>query len=190
MPHSYVPYGDSSVKVLSPTPTAGTPARQVDDNFSVLVDMVGLSYSRAPTAHKTSHATGGSDALAAADIGAAASGHNHTGTYQPAGTYAGSPLVAHLNTNSYAIITSAVGIATANDVVLSAGNASLSNGGVAGSVRLDAGRGYQSGDIVLTPQPGVEYGGFLILNNIPTSDPSYPGAVWRDGATLKISLGD
>jgi hypothetical protein len=39
-----------------------------------------LSDARTPTAHKTSHATGGSDALSAADIGAATSGHTHTGT--------------------------------------------------------------------------------------------------------------
>lgn len=42
-----------------------------------------LSDARTPTAHKTSHATGGSDALTAADIGAAATGHDHAGVYQP-----------------------------------------------------------------------------------------------------------
>lgn len=36
-----------------------------------------LSDSRTPTAHKTSHATGGSDALTASDIGAAAASHSH-----------------------------------------------------------------------------------------------------------------
>ena len=45
-----------------------------------------LSDARTPTAHKTSHATGGSDALTAADIGAATSGHEHALTYQPLDT--------------------------------------------------------------------------------------------------------
>jgi hypothetical protein len=36
-----------------------------------------LSDARTPTAHKTTHATGGTDALTASDIGAAASSHTH-----------------------------------------------------------------------------------------------------------------
>lgn len=37
-----------------------------------------LTDARTPTAHKTSHASGGSDALSAADIGAAAVSHSHS----------------------------------------------------------------------------------------------------------------
>jgi hypothetical protein len=41
-----------------------------------------------PTAHKSSHATGGSDALTASDIGAAATSHSHDASDITSGTIA------------------------------------------------------------------------------------------------------
>jgi hypothetical protein len=47
-----------------------------------------LSDARTPTAHKTTHATGGTDALAASDIGAAATSHTHAASDLASGTVA------------------------------------------------------------------------------------------------------
>jgi len=63
--------GSDPLSGISPSQITGTAVITTDSR---------LSDARTPTAHKTSHSTGGSDALAAADIGAATSGHTHTGT--------------------------------------------------------------------------------------------------------------
>jgi hypothetical protein len=55
-----------------------------DTGALVLTSDTRMTNARTPTAHKASHSTGGSDALTAANIGAAAAGHNHDGTYAPA----------------------------------------------------------------------------------------------------------
>lgn len=47
-----------------------------------------LSDARTPTAHKSTHATGGADALSASDIGAAAATHQHSGSDITTGTVA------------------------------------------------------------------------------------------------------
>jgi hypothetical protein len=50
--------------------------------------LTGTPSTFAPSAHKTSHATGGSDALTASDIGAAASSHAHAASDITSGTVA------------------------------------------------------------------------------------------------------
>jgi hypothetical protein len=68
-------------------PTAGTGS----SNYCAGDDSR-LSNARTPTAHKSSHATGGADALAASDIGAAAASHNHSASDIQSGTLAAARL--------------------------------------------------------------------------------------------------
>ena len=67
-----------------------------------------LTNARTPTAHKTSHATGGGDAITPADIGAATAAHNHDGTYWRmwSGTQAAYDAIATKDPNTLYAITS------------------------------------------------------------------------------------
>jgi len=67
---------------------AGTLADARLSGNVVLTSDARLSDSRTPTSHKGSHATGGSDALTAADIGAAAASHTHAASDITSGTIA------------------------------------------------------------------------------------------------------
>ncbi len=69
--------------------TAGTPALRALGTSSTTAAAGNdgrLSDSRTPTAHASTHASAGSDPVTPAAIGASATGHNHSGTYDPAGT--------------------------------------------------------------------------------------------------------
>ena len=71
---------------------------------AVRADDTRLSNARTPSAHKSTHATGGTDALTASDIGAAATSHSH-GNITSAGAIG--------STSGLPIITTASGVLTA-----------------------------------------------------------------------------
>ena len=66
--------GVTSYNDLTDKPTLGTAAATASTDYATAAQGTD---SRTPTAHKSSHATGGDDALSPADIGAAASSHTH-----------------------------------------------------------------------------------------------------------------
>jgi hypothetical protein len=63
--------------------------------------------ARTPTAHKTTHAIGGTDALTPADIGAAAASHTHDAADLTSGTLADARLSSNVSRVMHGI---AVGI--------------------------------------------------------------------------------
>lgn len=69
---SALPAGTANASAVVPaTNAAGTTTEKIT------LGAIAALGGGAPAAHKTSHATGGSDALSAADIGAAAASHSH-----------------------------------------------------------------------------------------------------------------
>lgn len=69
---SALPSGTANASAVVPaTNAAGTTTEKIT------LGAIAALGGGAPAAHKTSHAVGGSDALSASDIGAAASSHTH-----------------------------------------------------------------------------------------------------------------
>lgn len=78
---SGLPSGTANASAVVPaTNAAGTTTEKIT------LGAIAALGGGAPAAHKTSHATGGTDALSAADIGAAASSHSHAGGDITSGT--------------------------------------------------------------------------------------------------------
>lgn len=106
--------GTDALSGISPSQVTGTAVVTADSR---------LSDSRTPTSHKTSHATGGSDALVASDIGAATSGHDHADTYS---------VLAH--THSYAPTANPTFTGSVTTPLTTAGVVKTSSGGLLSSV--------------------------------------------------------
>jgi len=133
-----------STLVIGPNQVTGT---------AVITSDSRLSDSRTPTAHKTSHSTGGSDALIPSDIGAATASHNHTGTYDPAGT-ASSVVATHESdtTNIHGIADTSVLVVTSDSRLTNARTptAHASSHGSAGSDAITIAPSQVTGTAVVT----------------------------------------
>jgi hypothetical protein len=106
--------GSDELSGISPSQVTGTAVVTADSR---------LSDSRTPTAHKTSHSTGGSDALVASDIGAAATSHSHNTSNITSGNFAatvsgGTGVTVTGGTGNASTPTVAIGqaVATTSDV--------------------------------------------------------------------------
>jgi hypothetical protein len=144
-------------------PTAGTGS----SNYCAGDDSR-LSNSRTPSAHKTSHATGGTDALTAADIGAAAVSHTHSAADLTSGTVA----VARLPTVLEQTVT--VGNSGTSTTL------SLTNGSVQ-TVTL-------SGNCTFTmPTASAGASLTLILTQSGTFTATFTGVLWAGGTAPTIT---
>lgn len=92
---SGLPSGTANASAVVPaTNAAGTTTEKIT------LGAIAALGGGAPAAHKASHATGGSDALSAADIGAAASSHSHAASDITSGTISAARLGSGSATSS------------------------------------------------------------------------------------------
>ena len=93
-----------------------------------------LTDARTPTAHKTSHATGGTDAITPADIGAAAASHTHTlSQITDAGTSASRAVPASGNATSTQVVLGSDTRLTDSRTPTSHTHGNITNAGAIGS---------------------------------------------------------
>lgn len=91
---SQLPAGTANASAVVPaTNAAGTTTEKIT------LGAIAALGGGAPAAHKSTHATGGTDALTAADIGAAATSHTHSGSDITSGTVAAARLGTHASTH-------------------------------------------------------------------------------------------